>query len=168
MNRSWSVEAEIEIPHGGASGPLVVMGGDTNGWSLYLKEDEPTFCYNLAAVEYTYIRAGEALMPGKHVVRYEFEKRGNESFGSGGVGRLFVNGEKVGEAELPRTVAFGYSLDETFDIGCDKGAPVTDEYEPLAAFTGTIVKVVIDLKPDFTVDVDAAKRAHFHTTLLRE
>src|SRR5262249_44535583 len=39
------------------------------------------------------------------------------------------------------TMALAYSLDETFDIGCDKGAPVTDEYEPPAAFTETIVEV---------------------------
>jgi arylsulfatase len=26
------------------------------------------------------------------------------------------------QGDVPRTVAFGYSLDETFDVGCDKGA----------------------------------------------
>ena len=82
------------------------------------------------------------------MVRYEFEKRGKEPFGAGGIGRLFVDGQKVAEGEIPTTAAFGYSLDETFDIGCDKGAPVTDEYRPLASFTGTIVKVDVDLEPD--------------------
>ena len=46
-------------------------------------------------------------------------------------------------------MAFGYSLDETFDVGCDKGAPVTDEYPALASFSGKIVKIDVDLKPDF-------------------
>ena len=41
--------------------------------------------------------------------------------------------QKVAEGAIPRTAAFGYSLDETFDIGCDKGAPVTSEYRALAS-----------------------------------
>ena len=140
MNRSWAVEAQVDVPRGGAEGPIVVMGGDTNGWSLYLKEGKPTFCYNLASVELTYIRAAKPVASGRHVVRYEFEKRGKEPFGAGGIGRIFVDGQKVAEGEIPTTTAFGYSLDETFDIGCDKGAPVTDEYPPLASFTGKIVR----------------------------
>src|SRR5262249_50799095 len=60
LNRSWTLEASLVIPEGGANGPVVVMGGDTNGWSLYLKEGKPTFCYNLAAIELTYIRAKDA------------------------------------------------------------------------------------------------------------
>lgn len=55
-------------------------------------------------------------------------------YGAGGVGRVFVDGAKVAEGHVPRTMAFMYSLDETFDIECDKGSPVTDEYPPLAAF----------------------------------
>jgi hypothetical protein len=76
VNRSWSAEAIVEIPAGGAEGPIVVMGGDTNGWSLYLNEGVPTFCYNLASVELTYIRAQKPLTAGRHVVRYEFEEAG--------------------------------------------------------------------------------------------
>ncbi|MET0595470.1 MAG: arylsulfatase, partial [Polyangiaceae bacterium] len=168
MNRSWSMTAQIEIPANGAEGPITVMGGDTNGWSLYLKNGKPTFCYNLAAIEYTYIRGDRPLSPGRHEVRYEFEKRGKEPFGAGGIGRLFVDGESVAQGEIPHTVAFGYSLDETFDIGCDKGAPVTPEYRPLAAFTGKIVQVDVDLRPDFTRDVETETRAKFHATMLRE
>ena len=133
----------------------MVIGGDTNGWSLYLKDGKPTFCYNLGAVEVTYIR-------------YEFEKRGAEKFGAGGTGRLFVDGKKVAEGEIPRTTAFGYSLDETLDVGCDKGAPVTDEYPPLAAFTGKIVKIDIDLKPDLAVDIERHATEKMKTALLRQ
>jgi arylsulfatase A-like enzyme len=168
-NRSWAMTAHVEIPQHGAEGPIVVMGGDTNGWSLYMKEGTPTFCYNLSAIDYTYIRADRAVSPGRHEIRYEFEKQGAEPFGAGGVGRLFVDGDMAAEGKIPRTAAFGYSLDETFDVGCDKGAPVTDEYPPLASFTGKIIRVDVDLKPDFTAaDVDKSDLAKFHSTLLRE
>lgn len=67
--------AVIEIPEGGAEGPIVAQGGDTSGWSLYLRGGVPTFCYNYVAVEKTYIRAQQPLEPGRHTLRYEFEIR---------------------------------------------------------------------------------------------
>jgi arylsulfatase A-like enzyme len=167
-NRSWSVEAEVDIPPDGASGPIVVMGGDTAGWSLYVKDLKPAFCHNLAAQQLTYIRGAKPLPAGRHKVRFEFEKTGKEPFGAGGVGRLFVDGQKVGEGAIPRTAAFGYSLDETFDVGCDKGAPVTDEYPPLASFTGTIVQIDVDLKPDLTTDPKRHRAEKVRAALVRE
>jgi hypothetical protein len=168
LNRSWAVDATIEIPANGANGPIVVMGGDTNGWSLYLDEGKPTFCYNLGAMEYTYIRAKAPLTPGKHVVRYEFEKLGKEPFGAGGAGRVFVDGKEVAAGNIPTTAAFGYSLDETFDVGCDKGAPVTNEYAALASFTGTIVRVDVDLKPDFAEEEIRHGQEKFNQAMLRQ
>jgi arylsulfatase A-like enzyme len=168
MNRSWAIDAHVDVPSGGAEGPIVVMGGDTNGWSLYLKEGKPTFCYNLAAIELTYIRGAKPVAPGRHVIRYEFEKRGKEPFGAGGTGRIFVDGQKVAEGDIPKTTAFGYSLDETFDIGCDKGAPVTDEYRPLAAFSGKIIKVDVDLKPDVAGDAARHAKEQFAQAMVRQ
>lgn len=169
INRSWSVDAEIEVPKQGGRGPIVVMGGDTNGWSLYLDgEGVPTFCYNLAAIDLTYIRGKDALSPGRHVVRYEFEKTGKETFGAGGVGRLFVAGKKIAEGEIQRTSAFHYSLDETLDIGCDKSSPVTPEYPPLASFTGNVIKVDMDLKPNFSRDTERHHHDQLEQMTLRE
>lgn len=169
INRSWSVQAEVEVPAGGARGPLVVMGGDTNGWSLYLdQEGKPTFCYNLAGLQHTYIRGSKALSAGRQLVRYEFEKRGKEPLGAGGAGRIFVAGQKVAEGEIPKTTAFDYSLDETFDVGCDKGSPVTPEYAPLASFTGKVLKVEMDLKPDFVSDASRHGQEQLKHVMLRE
>ena len=89
---------------------------------------------------------------GKIKLRFEFEKTGKEKFGAGGIGRLYMNNEKVGEAEIPQTVRFIYALDETFDIGRDTGTPVTDEYKTGAGFTGIIKKVVIDLAGERIID----------------
>jgi arylsulfatase len=125
------------------------MGGDTAGWSVYLSESGVlTFCYNFPGPTYTYIRGTEPLPAGRHEVGYEFEKTGPEPLGAGGIGRLSVDGEVVGEGEIPRTCTVGYSLDETFDIGWDKGSPVSEEYGAIAKFTGRIVKVDFDSQPD--------------------
>ena len=89
---------------------------------------------------------------GQIKLRFEFEKTGKEKFGAGGIGRLYINNDKVGEAEIPHTVRFIYELDETFDIGGDTGTPVTDEYKAGAIFTGIIEKVVIDLAGERHID----------------
>jgi arylsulfatase len=65
-------------------------------------------------------------------------------------------------------MAYGYSLDETFDIGCDKGSPVTDEYRPLASFTGEILRVMIDTDPDVRVDFEKHHAARTQVAIVRE
>ncbi|HEX7124233.1 MAG TPA: arylsulfatase [Thermodesulfobacteriota bacterium] len=167
-NRSWTMTAHVEIPKGGAEGPICVMGGDTGGWSLYVKDDKAVYCYNLAASQFTYIRAANALTPGRHAIRYTFEKTGQEPTGAGGVGRLYVDDTLVAEGQIPRTAAFGYSLDETFDVGCDTGAPVTDEYPAMAAFTGSILKIGFDLKPDLTLDREAHREVTVKAAMIRQ
>jgi len=119
------------------------------------------------SIDLTYIRAPHALPAGRHKVRYEFEKGGREP-GAGGVGRLFVDGNKVAEGEIKKTSAFDYSLDETFDVGCDKGSPVTPEYRPLASFTGKIIRVDMDLSPDFVRDEVRHSEEHLKHVMLRE
>jgi len=75
------------------------------------------------------------------------------------MGRLFINGENVGEGEIPRTNKFRYSLDESFDIGCDSASPVTQEYKAGAQFTGgSIKKVVLDFADKKQIDHEAEAR----------
>ncbi len=167
-NRSWTMTAEVEIPEGGAAGPICAQGGDTNGWSLYVKDDKVVYCYNLIGLDFTYIRSEKPLTPGRHSIRYEFEKTGQAQYGAGGTGRLYVDGEQVGEGEIPKTTAFIYSLDETFDVGCDKGSPVTEEYQVRAAFSGKVIKVDFDLKPDLHHDAEKHAEVHSRAVMMKQ
>ena len=45
-NRSFSIDADVEIPEGGANGVILAQAGRFGGWTLYLKEGKPTFVYN--------------------------------------------------------------------------------------------------------------------------
>ena len=110
------------------------------------------YCYNNNGKLYYVPSTKKVPAGGKIKLRFEFEKTGKEKFGAGGIGRLYMNNEKVGEAEIPQTVRFIYALDETFDIGRDTGTPVTDEYKTGAGFTGIIKKVVIDLAGERIID----------------
>jgi arylsulfatase len=46
-NKSHAITAEIVVPEGGAQGVIVAQGGSIGGWSLYLKDEKPRYCYNL-------------------------------------------------------------------------------------------------------------------------
>ena len=143
-NTSHSVTADIELPSGVTTGVFIAQGGAFGGWSLYLLEGIPTYCYNLFGVTRTYVRGTKPLTPGHHQVRAEFEYAGG--LGAAASLTLLVNGTSVGEGRLERTTPLVFSYDETTDIGCDNGSTVSDEYdEATGRFRGTVHWVEIDV-----------------------
>jgi arylsulfatase A-like enzyme len=146
-NRSHTITAEIEVPKKTAQGVIIAQGGRFAGWSLYVKDGKLKYCYNwLDRQRYT-LSSNDPLPSGKVTVKFEFHYDGG-GVGKGGVGRLFVNGQKVAEGRIERTVPFLFSADETEDVGEDLSTPVTEDYkEGDNKFTGTIDKVVISETP---------------------
>ncbi len=69
--------------------------------------------------------------------------------GKGGHGTISVDGRKVAESHIERTIGNRFSLDETFDVGEDTGTPVVEDYAEKMPFrfTGTLKKVVVELGP---------------------
>jgi arylsulfatase len=59
---------------------------------------------------------------------------------------VLVNGARVAEGQLPKTIPLQISLGEGMDIGRDVGSPVDFTYKLPFPFTGKIEKVTIDLK----------------------
>ena len=170
QNRSFSITAEVEIAHaadgggsggnsGKAEGPICAIGGVSLGWSLYIKNRRLVFCYNYLH-ERTYVRSTKEVPVGRKAkLRYEFEKTGQEKHGAGGICRLYIDDEKVGEGQIPHTSKFCYSFDEGFDIGRDSGSPVSEEYKAGTQFTGgNIERVVIDLVGERHIDAEAEAR----------
>jgi len=67
--------------------------------------------------------------------------------GKGGTVTLFVDGKKVGQGRIARTQPGIFSVDDASDVGMDEGTPVIEDYQPKSTkFTGTIRKVVVDVK----------------------
>ena len=62
---------------------------------------------------------------------------------------LLANDEQIGEGQIPRTVPIAFSSYAGMDIGRDNGLVVDLDYADKApyAFTGTVRKVMFDLKP---------------------
>jgi len=144
-NRSHSITALAIIPEGGAEGVLVAHGGRFGGYSLYVKDRKLRYTYNLLGKAHFDIVSDIDVPAGPCRLGFSFEKTGPHPFGPGGTGRLYINGKQVGETAIPRTVPFLFALGESLQIGRDEGNPVTDAYASPNAFTGKLVRVVIDV-----------------------
>jgi hypothetical protein len=60
--------------------------------------------------------------------------------------RSIVDGKPVGKGRIERTHAFFFSMDETMEVGCDVGEPVSPDYGPRGnEFSGKIKWVQIDM-----------------------
>src|SRR5205823_3737303 len=92
------------------------------------------------------VAADQNLSPGKHTITFDFAYDGG-GVGKGGAGTLSVDGQKVAEGRIERTVGRRFSFDETFDVGEDTGTPVVEDYADRMPFkfNGTLHKVTIEL-----------------------
>jgi arylsulfatase len=143
-NKSHSVTAEVDVPQGGAKGVIVAQGGAMGGWALYAYEGRLKYAYTFLGIQHTGIATTSTVPPGTHQVRMEF------TYDGGGIGKgagiaLFVDGKPAGEGRVERTHALFYSMDETLEVGCDMGEPVTEDYGHDNAFNGRIHWVRIDV-----------------------
>jgi arylsulfatase len=151
----------VQIPDGGATGVILAQAGRFGGWSLYLKEGKPTYCYNYLGLQEYKVAAPATMAAGKATIRMNFDYDGGGA-GKGGLATLLVNGEKVASGRIERTQMAIFSADETAGVGVDDATPVTNDYkERDNAFTGKILKVTLDVKPvgaAVKAEADAAKQ----------
>jgi arylsulfatase len=160
-NRSFSINADVQIPEGGANGVIIAQAGRFGGWTLYLKEGKPTFVYNFLGLQEFKVSASDALAAGKANVRMNFDYDGG-GIGKGGMANILVNGQKVASGRIEHTQGMIFSADETAGVGMDDATPVTTDYkEHDNSFTGKILKVAIDVKPigvAVNAEADTGKR----------
>jgi len=143
LDRSYSIDAHVTLSPGD-EGVIVACGGVCGGYALYVLDGKLVHDYNY----YQRIYRVEAALPatrGPATLRYAFEKTGKLR----GVGRLFVNGERAGEVEMPAT--YPYFMDwEGLDVGRDARSPATPAYAGRGEFpfSGKLDRVVITLGED--------------------
>jgi arylsulfatase A-like enzyme len=143
-NKAHAVTAEIEVPQGGAQGVIIAQGGSIGGWSLYLKESKPRYCYNFLGMQRFYVGTDEEVPAGTHQVRMEFDYDG-PGLGKGGTVALYLDGEKIGEGKIAATAPAIFSADDTCDVGRENGALVAEDYPVPNDFTGEVNWVEIDV-----------------------
>jgi hypothetical protein len=147
-NKSHAVTAQIVVPDDGAEGVIVAQGGAFGGWSLYLKDGRPAYCYNLFGLQQFKVYGEAAVSPGEHQVRMQFAYDGG-GLGKGGTATLYLDGSEIGNGRVDATVPMAFSADETTDVGSDSGTPVSDDLDMRESrFTGRVRWVEIDLGDD--------------------
>lgn len=144
--RPFSITADVTLPKGRHSGPILAHGSWFGGWAFYLNRGR------LAAVsavshypEHHYrVMARKRAPAGRATVRFDFEPDERQP-GQGGTLRISIDGEEVASGHIERTIIIPAGLGETFDIGVDTGAPVTEDYPVQARFAGEIHRVEVTL-----------------------
>jgi arylsulfatase len=108
---------------------------------MYIKDGKLHFDYNFLDGVHHHLTS-PALPKGKTELKLNFIK--TREFG--GTGEIFVNGTRVGSAEMPRMHIVTYSLAETFDVGSDTGTQVDPGYagSPFP-FEGELYRVTITM-----------------------
>jgi arylsulfatase A-like enzyme len=151
-NKSHAVTAGIVVPDGGGEGVIVAQGGAYAGWSLYLHEGRPAYCYNFFGLQRFKIYGEQPVPAGEHQIRMEFAYDGG-GLAKGGDVTLYVDGDKIGDGRVEHTVPMMFSADETMDLGRDSATPVSDDHGYDNAFTGRVRWVQIDIN-EAAEDVD--------------
>ncbi|WP_231758612.1 arylsulfatase [Microbulbifer elongatus] len=146
LNKSFSVTMNLDIPEIGAEGMIFTHGGLTGGYGIYMREGKAHFVYNMLAID-RYTVSSDVLPKGRVELVMDLEYLGKEGErGKPANVTLSVNGKKVGEGKLPKTVPLQFSLGEGVDVGTDNGSAIDFTYELPFSFTGKIEKVTVDLK----------------------
>jgi arylsulfatase len=107
---------------------------------------KPVFRYTFFDIADVTIQGAEDLPQGKVALKTDFTPDGSSE--GGGVLKLFVNDRIAGEGRLTRS-SFRHGL-EPFEVGRDSITPIDPAYKGRGdfAFTGTIERVVAELKPE--------------------
>ncbi|MBW1709204.1 MAG: arylsulfatase [Deltaproteobacteria bacterium] len=153
-NRSHFILAEVDIPEGSAEGVLIAHGGRFAGYALYIKDNRLVYDHNFLGIEH-YIVTSEIDVPaGPSNLGFKFEKSGEHQ----GIGQLFINGQKVGEAPIARTIPVSYGP-EGLEIGRDTLTPVSENYTCPFKFTGILKKVVVTVDGEPHLDPEGDFKA---------
>ncbi|HYN35212.1 MAG TPA: arylsulfatase [Ilumatobacteraceae bacterium] len=159
--RSYSIEAEVEVPESGAQGVLVAHADFIGGFALWVDGDGKLIhTYSFLGVE-QYKQVSDTTIPtGKMTLKMLFEADELKP-GSGGNVTLWVDDTQIGEGTMAHTVPIAFTSYAGLDIGRDNGLVVDLDYEDQAPyeFTGTIDKVTFDLAP---VTHEEAQALHQH------
>ena len=157
--RSYAIQADLVIPDGGAEGVIVAEADDMGGFALWVDGDGLLHhSYSFMAVEQYAQVSTEPLPSGEVSVRMQFDADATKP-GTGGDVTLWANGAQIGGGRMDHTVALRFSFYAGMDIGCDNGLTVDTAYRDKAPyqFTGTVRKVVFDLKP---ASIEAEAKLH--------
>jgi arylsulfatase len=156
-NHSYAISADLVVPADGVEGVIVAEADHLGGFSLFVEDGKLTHTYSMMGV-FVYRQQAEDRLPAGEVnVRMEFAADAPKP-ATGGDVTLLVDGKTVANGRIDHTVPIRFSAYAGMDIGRDNGGVVDLSYEAKKpfAFTGTVKKVVFDVKPHLSTEDEQA------------
>ncbi|HKC75078.1 MAG TPA: hypothetical protein VKF37_12900 [Chloroflexota bacterium] len=130
LNRSYAVAVTVERPDVCSQGVLIALGHDAGGFVLFVQDNQLVYEYHYVSACYA-LRSDCTVPTGPSTLQFVFTKTGHLQ----GVGTLYINDRKVGEAAIPHTLPYYTAT----------AGPVADvEPRRVGLFTGTIKRVMIE------------------------
>jgi arylsulfatase A-like enzyme len=108
---------------------LVAHGGAMGGYSVYLKNGVPVYCYNLLGGEKTLVRGSAPLAAGRHELTLEFHPNAQ----GGATVKLSADGVTSTQGKIPKLTPMMYEASDGFSVGLDQGSSVSPETAGVAA-----------------------------------
>lgn len=130
--RSGNVRVDIDatIP-ADANGVIFALGGYAGGASLFVVDGQLHYEYSSLLLRRTKVDVGK-LPVGDVQIAMEMHTPAGRAVPAELM--FWINGEKVKEATIERTIPAAFTASETFDIGMDTASPVADAYFEMAPF----------------------------------
>ena len=159
-NVHHTLAAEVDLPNAGAEGVLVCCGGIGGGFTLFLKGGRLHWEHNYYNEVRYRVSSDTPIPPGKCVLSAEIKVDKQGQFGGGGNVVLRLGEKQIGQGRFEKQIGGFFTANEGFDIGCDTCSPVSDLYESPFAFTGRIVRVMVDISEASFDDLAEQRTAH--------
>lgn len=158
-NVHHTLAAEVDIPKGGAEGVLVCCGGLTGGYTVFIKDNKLYWEHNYHNDSRYRVVSTESIAPGRQVLSAEVKVDKPGKFETGGTVTLRFGKKAVGQGRFEKQIGGFFTANESFDIGCDTCSPVSDLYKTPFAFTGRILRVMVDISEATFDDLAAQHEA---------
>ena len=127
-NRAYSIEADVDIPAGGAEGVLVAQGGDAGGYAFFIKDGRAAASSTTTSGSTASSCAPQDGARRRAATRCatSSSRRASPTSRNGkgvpGRGQLYIDGKLVANTEYPHTTPLFFEL-EGLSCGFDFGAP---------------------------------------------
>ncbi len=163
QGRSYAIEAELNVPEGGAEGVIVADADFIGGFALWVGEDGLLdHTYQFLGVE-TYKQVATEKLPDRRRQRQDALRVRRAQAGHRRQGDAVHRRQAGGRGpHATKTVPITFTSYSGMDIGRDNGGVVDLDYEHKApyAFTGTVKKVTFDLRRTHTKTSKALHQHH--------
>jgi arylsulfatase len=125
-------------------GVLFAVGGISSGFTVYMDKGILKAEYNAMTLDRYKVSSSSAIPTGNIKIEVKTIYDGKARMAPATV-LLSVNGNKVAEGRVERSVPAAHTASETFDVGKDLGSPVSLDYYAKAPFefSGIINKINI-------------------------